>query len=120
MTTKHTPGPLFVRNIDPNSVQIVDSNGEVVHSEPRCAYSSKHRTAKDAMEARNFDKEWKQQAIDANARQLADMHLRAAGPELLDAVDLVLASFAYAPGEGPEWFEACRKAKAKTEGADYA
>lgn len=36
----------------------------------------------------------------------------AAAPVMLGAIDAVLRSFAYAPGAGPEWFEACRTAHA--------
>lgn len=36
----------------------------------------------------------------------------AAAPVMLGAIDAVLRSFAYAPGAGPEWFEACRAAHA--------
>lgn len=36
----------------------------------------------------------------------------AAAPVMLGAIEGVLRSFAYAPGAGPEWFEACRAAHA--------
>lgn len=39
--------------------------------------------------------------------------LNAAASDLLEAAQLVMNAFAYAPGRGPEWYEATRAAVAK-------
>lgn len=111
---KHTPGPLFVKNDEKHTISIVDGKGRVVHGEYRQAWSSSQKTVEDVMTGRHMNDQCA--AVEANARQLADMYLRAAGPELFDAVNLVLKSFAYRPGEGPEWYEACRLATGKAKG----
>ena len=43
----------------------------------------------------------------------ANAALIAASPDLLKASQLILSSFAYAPGKGPEWYEAARMAVGK-------
>lgn len=54
------------------------------------------------------------------AEEEANALLIAAAPELLEASALILKSFAYRPGEGPDWYEAARTAfaKATTPSAD--
>ena len=93
MNTKHTPGPLFVDNSNQYSVCIVDSKGECVSQEPRYAYSSKQETVEDVMTGRYMGKSM-QEAIEGNARQLADMRLRAAAPDLLESANLLSAVLA--------------------------
>lgn len=106
MEAKHTPGPLFVSQPEkfPFPVQIVNEAGEVVFSEPRHSYSTKHKTVQDVMEARDMrypkcEPDFVDNCIAANERQLADAYLRAAAPEmlatlkgLLESIDLILGA----------------------------
>jgi hypothetical protein len=88
---KHTPGPLFVRQPAkwPFDIEIVDAPGNLVSNERRYAYSTSHTSIEDVMTARGFRPEDVTSAIARNEPQLADAHLRAAGPELL--AELALA-----------------------------
>lgn len=92
MTTKHTPGPLrvVVDQKFPFNLRIVNQDGETVADERRASYSTANRTIEDVMTARGLPPEDKPIAIEANERQLADMHLRAAGPDLLAAAKMCL------------------------------
>ena len=87
MTTKHTPGPLFVVQVNkwPFDIQIQDAHVNVIHQEPRCAYSTKAQSIDDVMNGVGFNAEAKDDAVAGNARQLADARLIAAAPELLEA-----------------------------------
>jgi hypothetical protein len=84
----HTPGPWF--NVDDSFIRarFPHQNGEHV------ATVWSHGAAQTA----------------ANARLIA------AAPDLLAASKLILRSFAYPPGRGPEWFEAARAAVVKADG----
>jgi hypothetical protein len=95
METKHTPGPLFVRQPEkyPFPVEIVNESGEVVFSEQRHAHGTGQKTVQDAMEARNMryrgcPDDFVDNCIAANERQLADAYLRAAAPEMLAALKM--------------------------------
>lgn len=88
MNAKHTPGPLFVRQPEslPFDIQIVDAKEDVVFCESRHAYSTKQETVEDVMQGYGFPLDLRDAAIAANERQLADMNLRAAAPDLLKAL----------------------------------
>ena len=88
MSEKFTKGPWFVRQEEkwPFDINIVDSNGQIVSNEPRYAYSSRQETIEDVMTAYRFPKDERDAAIKANETQLANAHLRAAAPELLEFV----------------------------------
>lgn len=92
MSAKHTPGPLIVRQPEsfPFDIQIVDSNGDVVFRESRYAYATKQETVKDVMQGHGFPFNQRDAVIEANERQLADARLRAAAPDLLDALNEML------------------------------
>lgn len=85
---KGTPGPLTVRqqNKWPFDIEIVDASGEVVFTEKRFAYSTSHKSLEDVMNAVGISGANSNLAIEGNARQLADAYLRAAAPDLLDAL----------------------------------
>jgi hypothetical protein len=113
---KHTPGPLFVVQPEkwPFDIQTVDANGNVVFSERRMAYGSNQKTIADVMDGHGF-KDKREEAVEWNARQLADAYLRAAAPDLLQALqkihangytnmadhDMVASAIAKATGETP-------------------
>jgi hypothetical protein len=86
---KHTPGPLFVRQPEkwPFNIEIVDAAGAVVFEERRYSYSTSHTTINDVMTASGFRMEDAELAITGNERQLADAYLRAAAPELFEALE---------------------------------
>lgn len=91
---KHTPGPLFVRQPEkwPFNIEIVDAAGEMVFEERRYCYGSGQESIEDVMNCRGFrntreDPHFVDRCIELNERQLADAHLRAAAPELLEALD---------------------------------
>lgn len=88
MSEKYTKGPWFVRQEEkwPFDINIVDSNGQIVSNEPRYAYSSKQETIEDVMTAYRFPKDERDAVIKANETQLANAHLRAAAPDLLEAL----------------------------------
>lgn len=87
---KFTAGPLFVRQPAkwPFNIEIVDANGTVVFDERRYAYSTNHKSIEDVMTAYRFDRDDVDSAVAGNERQLADAYLRAAAPELFDALRL--------------------------------
>jgi hypothetical protein len=111
---KHTPGPLFVRQPEkwPFHVEIVNEAGEIVASEHRYAYSTSHNTINDVMTARGFRMDDADKAIAANERQLADAYLRAAAPELLEALQEAF----HLDELGDAWFDRARAAIAKARG----
>lgn len=86
---KHTPGPLFVRQPEDDlyHIQIVNAAGDVIFSEPRHSYSSKMETVDDVLGGYGFPRRDRDDAARANQRQLADAYLRAAAPEMLEALE---------------------------------
>lgn len=88
--SKHTPGPLTVRQPDawPFDIEVVNTDGDVVWSERRFAHSTKQKNLTDCLYAVGFDRDERPAVIAGIERQLADIHLRAAAPDLLEAVQL--------------------------------
>jgi hypothetical protein len=90
---KHTPGPLFVRQPEkwPFNIEIVDAAGAVVFEERRYAYGSRQETVEDVMTGygmrSSLDPDMQEKSVAANEKQLADAYLRAAAPELLEALE---------------------------------
>lgn len=91
MKSKHTPGPLFVRQPEkfPFNIEVVNEAGDVVFSERRYAYASGQESVQDVMAGVGFKAADRADVIDANQRQLADAFLRAAAPELLEALNQI-------------------------------
>jgi hypothetical protein len=95
---KFTKGPLFVVQPDkwPFNIEIVDTAGELVFEERRHSYSTSHKTVEDVMNCVGFHNtrdgpEFADRAIAANERQLADAYLRAAAPDLFEALRLMIS-----------------------------
>ena len=114
MSEKYTKGPWFVQQEEkwPFYINIVDSNGQIVSNEPRYAYSSRQETIEDVMTAYRFPKDERDAAIKANETQLANAHLRAAAPELLEALKWAVDN----PNDDAYWIEQARAAIAKATG----
>lgn len=87
--TPYTRGPLTVRLSSkwPFHVETVDQNGQVVFSEDLVCSSTSHQTREDAIECRGFTRESRRSARALIQRQLANAYLRAAAPELLEALE---------------------------------
>lgn len=85
---KHTPGPLHVvtSNSWPFDISICDAQGSVVDVLRLPAHSTAHKTFADALNYRGIDHSEAGRCREANQRALADAHLRAAAPELLEAL----------------------------------
>lgn len=94
MSEQHTPGPLHVvtSNSWPFDISICDARGAVVDVLRLPAHSTAHKTFADALNYRGVDHSEAGRCREANQRALADAHLRAAAPELLEALQSVLAN----------------------------
>lgn len=90
---KHTPGPLHVvtTNSWPFDINICDATGAIVDILRLPAHSTRHKTFTEALNCVGMDHSEVERCRDANRRALADAHLRAAAPELLEAAKLVIA-----------------------------
>ena len=88
----HTPGPLHVvtSNSWPFDISICDAQGSVVDVLRLPAHSTTHKTFADALNYRGIDHSEAGRCREANQRALADAHLRAAAPELLEALQKML------------------------------
>jgi hypothetical protein len=115
---KHTNGPLFASREEkwPFAVVIKNAQGETFASESAYAYSTKAETLSQFNRAVGFDHDQREAVIAANERQMADAKLRAAAPELLDALQAITSAFLSHTqwnGEPPEEVKAARAAIAK-------
>jgi hypothetical protein len=93
--TKWTPGPLRVVQPDkwPFDILTVDSDFNEVFVEGRHAYSSLQKTVADVMRAHGFPHAEREDVIATLERQVADAHLRAAAPELYEALNEFVEHF---------------------------
>lgn len=87
---KHTPGPLVVSVETEWPFKIVTKNaaGDVVFADDMPCHSTSHKSVADVMAGTGIDPKWN--APENNARAVADAVLRAAAPELLEALREVL------------------------------
>ena len=91
MEAKHTPGPLTVK-IDeqwPFRINTYNRAGEVVFSVGMPCHSTSDERAQDAIECRGYKRTEREQYKAINRRAIADEVLRAAAPELLEALKIV-------------------------------
>lgn len=85
MSAGHTPGPWVIEE-EPLRIEVCAGDYAVV-SQHRYAYCSTHMgSIADVMSGRGFDPEDRPEVIAGNARQMADLRLIAAAPELLALV----------------------------------
>lgn len=110
----HTPGPLAVKigKDWPFNINTVDVNGTIVFIDRLPCHSSADKSIKQAMECKHHDKEGRAGYSALNRRALADAVLRAAAPDLLEALQGVLRVADRATDE----FDAARAAIAKSIG----
>jgi hypothetical protein len=125
MTTdpkKHTPGPLSVE-IDkswPFDIVTRNASGAVVFRTRMPCHSTKDKSAADALSARHFDADTRDEASAANHRALADEVIRAAADDLLEACQKSLGVLAGEDMTKQALIDAltlCRAAIAKATGA---
>jgi hypothetical protein len=115
--SKHTPGPFFVRQPDvwPFDIEVVGPDGDVAWSERRVAHSARQKNLTDCMFAVGFDHDRRPGIIASLERQLADIYVRAAAPDLLEALSELLAHTSFM-GIASHYDDMARAAIAKAEG----
>ena len=88
MTTKHTPGPLSVSfgTKWPFEILIINESGGVVYRESLPCHSSKDKNFEEALNCWNFKASEQEEYAAINHRAVADAYLRAAAPDLLEAL----------------------------------
>lgn len=105
--SKHTPGPLSVSfgTKWPFEILIINKSGSVVYRDPLLCHSRKDKTFEEALNCRNFKASEQEEYAAINHRAVADAYLRAAAPDLLEALTGMLAcwrSVCRAQGWEPE------------------
>ena len=88
MTTKHTPGPLSVSfgTKWPFEILIINESGEAVYQKSLPCHSSKDKNFEEALNCWNFKASEQEEYAAINHRAVADAYLRAAAPDLLEAL----------------------------------
>ena len=112
--SKHTPGPLYVSIEEkwPFSILTKNKDGEIIFSESMPCYSTSHKNAKQAIEGHRMPHDW--HAEERNREAIANAVLRAAAPDLLEALQNALPCL-QEYGIGNQYEKACA-AIAKAEG----
>lgn len=87
----HTTLTVFESPTFPFTIELRDADGNTVKSYPRAAFCSRDDSIRDVMSGKNHDPKYRQLAIEANRRQLQEVHMEAAGPDLLAAAERALA-----------------------------
>ena len=117
MTTKHTPGPLSISfgTKWPFEILIINGSGGVVYRESLPCHSSKDKTFEEALNCLNFKASEQEEYAAINKRAVADAYLRAAAPDLLEALRGMFAmwrSVCRAQGWEPEHLAEAVRAQA--------
>lgn len=104
---KHTPKQLSVSfgTKWPFEILIINESGSVVYRDTLPCYSSKDKTFEEALNCWNFKGSEQEEYAAINKRAVADAYLRAAAPDLLEALSGMLAcwrSVCRAQGWEPE------------------
>ena len=86
--SKHTPGPLSVSfgTKWPFEILIINESGGVVYRESLPCHSSKDKNLEEALNCLNFKASEQEEYAAINHRAVADAYLRAAAPDLLEAL----------------------------------
>ena len=105
--SKHTPGPLSVSfgTKWPFEILIINESGSVVYRDTLPCYSSKDKTFEEALNCWNFKASEQEEYAAINKRAVADAYLRAAAPDLLDALRLIAT--AQERGFGIDYAKGC-------------
>lgn len=123
-THQHTPGSLRVipHEKKPWVLQTIDNDGNVVYERFLPYFSAKDKTFNDVMNCANFPAPCSKEATPTynsdycsglNQRAYADEILRAAAPEMLEALEYVYQS---ASSDSPDMWKKVRTAIAKAKG----
>ena len=115
--TMHTPGPLSVSfgTKWPFDIQIVNESGAVVYRQSLPCHSSKDKTFEEALNCWNFKASEQEEYAAINHRAVADAYLRAAAPDLLEALQEMVAmwrSVCRSQDWEPEYFVEAVRAQA--------
>lgn len=89
---KHTPGPLSVSAGTkwPFDILVTNESGGVVFKDSLPCHSSMDNSFYEALHCLNFKPSEREQYAAINMRAFADAHLRAAAPDLLEALRLAV------------------------------
>ena len=103
--SKHTPGSLSVSfgTKWPFEILIINESGSVVYRDTLPCHSSKDKTFEEALNCWNFKASEQEEYAAINKRAVADAYLRAAAPDLLEAlqdVDALWMHHSIAHGDG--------------------
>lgn len=114
----HTSGPWSVKVNErwPFTIQILDSEGNVIISRDLPAHSGKDRTIQDALDCVHFSRDERERYSEANYCAVANCHLAAAAPDLLNALENLLAVMNGEGGTRADCKEIARAAIAKAKG----
>lgn len=98
---KHTPGPLSVSTGTkwPFDILVTNESGGVVFKDSLPCHSSMDNSFYEALHCLNFKSSEREQYAAINMRAFADAHLRAAAPDLLEALIELADTGAEAWGE---------------------
>ena len=93
MISKYTPGPLSVSfgNKWPFEILISNESGGIVYRNSLPCHSSKDKNFEEALNCRNFKASDQEEYAAINHRAVADAYLRAAAPDLLEALQEMVA-----------------------------
>lgn len=90
----YTKGPLTVKVTErwPFNIETLDAEGDVIFSTRMPCNSTRDKSADDAINCVNFPGDKRAEYAAINRRAVADDVLRAAAPDLLEALESVLDS----------------------------
>ena len=93
--SKHTPGQLSVSfgTKWPFEILIINESGSVVYRDTLPCYSSKDKTFEEALNCWNFKASEQEEYAAINKRVVADAYLRAAAPDLLEALQVMVRDY---------------------------
>ena len=114
MSAKHSPAPWRVEIEDrsPFKIRTLDADGDIIASECMPCHSSNDKTLYDAINCVNFPRGRREEYSAINRLAIANATLRAAAPELLEALREMVA-YAESPDfEGAPSIAALQKARA--------
>jgi hypothetical protein len=93
----YTRGPLKVSIIDhlPFHIITTDESDRIVFIQAMPCYSSKDKCVDDVITCRNMDVEIREACSQLNKKAIADARLRAAAPDMIDALIDIYSKYEY-------------------------